>query len=138
MKRSVLILLALLAVAAGAAILYLGQRDRGEAAARPAARPAPPSGPSGEMIGAMHRMHEETNRISMSGDIDRDFVALMIPHHRSAVEMARTYLRHGKDPELRRLSENVIASQEAEIRQMSGRAPAAGTTPAVANSHSGH
>lgn len=126
MKRPILILLALFAIAVGATMLYLGQRDRGHAAARPA--PAPASGPSAEMMGAMHRMHDAVNKVPMTGDIDRDFVALMVPHHQSAVEMARVYLEHGKDPELRRLSENVIASQEAEIRQMSARgaAPASG------------
>jgi uncharacterized protein (DUF305 family) len=83
------------------------------------------------MMGAMHRMHEAANKTAMTGDIDRDFVALMVPHHRSAVEMARVYLEHGRDPALRRLSENVVASQEAEIRQMSGRAaaPAPGPVP---------
>jgi uncharacterized protein (DUF305 family) len=127
MKRPILILLILLAVAVGATLLYLGQRDSGRAAAQS----APPSGPSAEMMDAMHRMHEGMTRTAMTGDIDRDFVALMVPHHQSAVEMARIYLRHGKDPELRRLSENVIASQEAEIRQMNARgaAPASGAAP---------
>jgi uncharacterized protein (DUF305 family) len=120
MKRPILILLILIAVAVGATLLYMGQRDR----AGSAAGPAPASGPSGEMMAAMHRMHETANKTAMTGDIDRDFVALMVPHHQSAVEMARIYLEHGRDPELRRLSENVIASQEAEIRQMSGRSPA--------------
>lgn len=46
-----------------------------------------------------------------------------VPHHQSAVEMARIYLQSGKDPELRRLSEAIIASQEAEIRLMRGRDP---------------
>jgi uncharacterized protein (DUF305 family) len=78
-------------------------------------------------------MHEATNAIPMTGDIDRDFVALMVPHHQSAVEMARVYLKHGKNPELRRLSENVIASQEAEIHQLRGR----GAVPAVVP-HPGH
>lgn len=127
MKRPILILLILLAVAVGATLLYLGQRDRGHAAAQS----EPPSGSSAEMMGAMHRMHEAMTRTVMTGDIDRDFVALMVPHHQSAVEMARLYLQHGKDPELRRLSENVIASQEAEIRQMNARgaAPPSGAAP---------
>ncbi len=85
------------------------------------------------MMGAMHRMHEATSQIPMTGDVDRDFVALMIPHHQSAVEMARAYLQSGRDPELRRLSENIIASQEAEIDQMRGRAP-----PPAASPHAGH
>jgi hypothetical protein len=85
------------------------------------------------MMAAMDRMHSEMNSVRMTGDIDRDFLALMIPHHRSAVEMARAYLESGRDPELRRLSENIIASQEAEIRQMRGRHPAPAASP-----HAGH
>jgi uncharacterized protein (DUF305 family) len=92
------------------------------------------------MMGAMDRMHEATTKTAMTGDIDRDFVALMIPHHESAVEMARVYLRHGKDEGLRRLAENVIASQEAEIRQMSGRGAGAASAsdPPAAGAHPGH
>ncbi|HYI38976.1 MAG TPA: DUF305 domain-containing protein [Allosphingosinicella sp.] len=129
MKRPMLILLALLAVVVGATLLYFAQRDRGRASAPS----APPSGPSSELVGAMHRMHETTNALPMTGDIDQDFAALMIPHHRSAVEMARVYLKHGKDPQLRRLSETVIASQEAEIRQLRGRGAAS-----VAGAHPDH
>lgn len=137
MKRFILILLVLAALGLGAAMLYLRQPDRGPA---PAAPSAPPSGPSAEMVGAMDRMHETAAKTPMTGDIDRDFVALMVPHHRSAVEMARVYLRHGKDPELRRLAENMVASQEAEIRRMSGRgqAPPSGSAPAAADPHEGH
>ncbi len=63
----------------------------------------------------------------------------MVPHHQSAVEMARVYLQHGKDPELRRLSENIIASQEAEIRQMNGRGTVpAGEGKADGAAHTGH
>jgi uncharacterized protein (DUF305 family) len=117
MKRPLPILLAALAIVVGAALIYFALHESG-----PAAAPSgPPPGPSAEMMEAMHRMHEATNKVPMTGDIDRDFVALMVPHHRSAVEMARVYLDHGKDPELRRLAENVIASQEAEIKQMRGR-----------------
>ncbi|MGZ8286632.1 MAG: DUF305 domain-containing protein [Allosphingosinicella sp.] len=135
MKRSILILFALVAIGVGATTLYLGQRGRGLAPGQA----APPAGPSGEMVGAMHRMHEAANKVPMTGDIDRDFVALMVPHHQSAVEMARVYLEHGKDPELRRLSENVIASQEAEIRQMNGRGTApAGAGKAGGAAHPGH
>jgi uncharacterized protein (DUF305 family) len=135
MKRPVLILTLLLAVVLGVTLIYFAQRDHG----RGEAPSTPSSGPSAEMMGAMHWMHGATNGIPMTGDIDRDFVALMVPHHRSAVEMARVYLAHGKDPELRRLSENIVASQEAEIRQMGARhpAPAAGSDPSAGN-RTGH
>jgi uncharacterized protein (DUF305 family) len=45
----------------------------------------------------------------------------MIPHHAGAVEMARLILIHGKDPLVRRLAEDIIASQQAEIAAMQGR-----------------
>ncbi|HEX8379501.1 MAG TPA: DUF305 domain-containing protein [Allosphingosinicella sp.] len=127
MNRRPLILLLILLAAALAATLFYCLRH-GEDQAAPA-----PAGPSAAMMEAMHRMHEGVSRTPVTGDLDRDFVALMVPHHQSAVEMARVYLEHGRDPELRRLSQNIVASQEAEIRQMRGRhpVPAAGSAPAA-------
>jgi uncharacterized protein (DUF305 family) len=57
----------------------------------------------------------------MTGDVDEDFLAMMIPHHAGAVEMARLLLVHGDDPLVRRLAEDIIASQQAEIGSMQGR-----------------
>jgi hypothetical protein len=76
---------------------------------------------SAEMMSAMDRMHAEMNRTPVTGDLDRDFTALMVPHHHSAVEMAQVYLREGRDPELRRLAEQIIRSQNEEIRFMRSR-----------------
>ncbi|WP_047463684.1 DUF305 domain-containing protein [Rhizobium rhizogenes] len=66
---------------------------------------------------AMGKMHKDM-MITYSGDADTDFVRGMIPHHQGAIDMAKIELKYGKDPELRKLAENVIKAQEAEIKGM--------------------
>ena len=69
------------------------------------------------MAQAMERMHEDMS-IAPSGDPDRDFAAMMIPHHQGAVDMARVELQFGKDPVLRRLAQGIIVEQLQEIEVM--------------------
>lgn len=74
-----------------------------------------------QMHEAMQKMDADMMAPAPSGDPDRDFLAMMIPHHAGAVEMARLVLIHGKDPLVRQLAEDIIASQQAEIAGMQAR-----------------
>ena len=56
--------------------------------------------------------------IRPSGDVDRDFVAMMIPHHESAIAMAKAELRYGKNEQLRRMAQEIVVTQQQEIAAM--------------------
>jgi uncharacterized protein (DUF305 family) len=79
---------------------------------------AAPAGPATAGYKAANdKMHKDMD-IAFTGDADADFVRGMIPHHQDAVDMAKVLLAHGKDPELRKLAQGVIAEQEKEIAFM--------------------
>lgn len=76
---------------------------------------------AGEMAAGMERMMRAMHASAPTGDPDADFLAMMIPHHEGAVEMARLELIHGRDPLVRQLAEGIIASQQTEIEAMRAR-----------------
>jgi uncharacterized protein (DUF305 family) len=57
-------------------------------------------------------------KITPSGDVDRDFVALMVPHHQGAIDMAEAELIYGHNEPLRRLAQEIIVTQRQEIAEM--------------------
>jgi len=73
------------------------------------------------MVAGMERMMRAMHASAPTGDPDADFLAMMIPHHEGAVEMARLELVHGRDPLVRQLAEGIIASQQNEIEAMRAR-----------------
>lgn len=69
------------------------------------------------MDAAMERMMADMH-VSPSGDVDRDFVNMMIPHHQGAIDMAVAELRYGTDPNLKRIAQEIIVDQQQEIAAM--------------------
>jgi uncharacterized protein (DUF305 family) len=53
-----------------------------------------------------------------SGDVDRDFAAMMIAHHQGAIDMAQAMLRYGVNEPLRRIAQGIIVEQRQEIAAM--------------------
>ena len=56
--------------------------------------------------------------IRPSGDVDDDFVAMMVPHHQGAIDMAQAELRYGHNEKLRRMAQEIIVTQQQEIAAM--------------------
>ncbi len=68
-------------------------------------------------VSAMSKMMVDMG-ITPSGDVDRDFVAMMVPHHQGAIDMAQAELRYGQNEQLRRMAQEIIVTQQAEIAAM--------------------
>lgn len=66
---------------------------------------------------AMQSMHHAM-MVKPTGDADIDFMREMIPHHQGAIDMAKIALEHAKDPEVRKMAQDIITAQEKEIAFM--------------------
>ena len=66
---------------------------------------------------AMKKMMKDM-AVKPTGDVDADFVAMMVPHHQGAIDMALAVLRHGRNPQIRRLAQEIIVTQQQEIAVM--------------------
>ena len=80
---------------------------------------------NGNHASFMHALHESMGRMntdmdaaSMTGNPDRDFASMMIPHHQGAIDMAKVELSYGKDPVMRRLAQGILVEQQSEIEAM--------------------
>src|ERR1700732_2393212 len=63
---------------------------------------------------AMRKMMNDM-AVKPTGDVDADFVAMMVPHHQGAIDMALAVVRHGRNPQIRRLAQEIIVTQQQEI-----------------------
>ena len=66
---------------------------------------------------AMNKMMADMT-IKPTGDVDRDFVAMMVPHHQGAIDMAQAELKYGHNEQLRRLAQEMVVTQQQEIAVM--------------------
>lgn len=71
-----------------------------------------------ELMSSMETMHVAMASVESSDNSDADFVRLMLPHHQAAIDMARTQLTYGKDPQMLRLAQEIITDQQSEIQLM--------------------
>ena len=70
-----------------------------------------------ENVAAMTRMMVDMG-IKPTGDVDRDFVAMMVPHHKGAIAMAVAVLRYGHNEQIRRMAQEIVVTQQQEISAM--------------------
>lgn len=71
-----------------------------------------------ELMQGMDAMHRDMHEGMMLVDTDGAFAAGMIPHHQGAIAMAKAELKYGKDPEMRKLAQQIIDAQDPEILRM--------------------
>lgn len=68
----------------------------------------------GAMMSGMESMHS----MKMTGDVDRDYAAMMIKHHENAIAMNKVLLEQGKNAELKAMAEKMTATQTKEIQEL--------------------
>ncbi len=93
--------------------------------AQPAQPMASPSMPKGHMQSGMtasegmkHAMMSGTdsmNKMSMSGNTDKDFAMMMKIHHQQAVDMSEMEIANGKSSTMKAMAKQIIAAQKKEI-----------------------
>jgi len=105
--------LALALLTAAAAFAQSGHGGHG-GTTPPAGQTAAPAPSTAALQAANARMHAAMD-ISYTGNADIDFARAMIAHHEGAIDMAKIVLTFGKDAEIRKLAEDIIKAQQAEI-----------------------
>ena len=76
------------------------------------------SSSSQEYMSGMKGMHDKMMAAVKESDPDKAFAKGMVAHHEGAIAMAETELKYGKDPEMRKLAQDIIKAQKGEIEQM--------------------
>ncbi|HEX2841554.1 CopM family metallochaperone [Hyphomicrobium sp.] len=118
MKRSLALALPMAAILAASALAQDPHTGHDRGSHDPlAASTAAKSEATKAFEDANKKMHDQMNA-ALTGDPDVDFMRGMIPHHQGAIEMAEIVLKYGKDPETRKLADEIVKAQTAEIAFM--------------------
>lgn len=105
-------------VAGGLAVLcLLSSPALAQSGGQPAAPSATDPGNPMTVDESIQRHAEKMQAMPRTGDADRDFATGMREHHQGAIDMARDYLKTGKDPQLRRMAQRIITDQNKEIAE---------------------
>ena len=70
-----------------------------------------------ELGETMEKMETKMKGMAKTGNADKDFLMMMIPHHESAVTMGEDQLSHGKNLELKKMAQKIMEDQNKEIKQ---------------------
>jgi uncharacterized protein (DUF305 family) len=74
-------------------------------------------GEHNELMETMNKTMDKMKGMQMTGDADKDFVMMMIPHHQAAVDMAENEISHGKHVEMKKFAQKIIDDQSNEIKE---------------------
>lgn len=70
-----------------------------------------------DMKAMMKDNNDKMSSMAMTGNVDIDFAMMMRMHHQGAIEMAQAELKNGKEPQMRKMAQSIIAAQKKEIAQ---------------------
>ncbi|MGI8749153.1 MAG: DUF305 domain-containing protein [Thermoleophilaceae bacterium] len=90
------------------------------------------------MSHAMKGMNMDAQALRGAKPFDARFISMMVPHHESAVEMAKIELDKGENPDLKKLARSIIATQKREVSQMRAHKPGSSSGQDMEGMHEGH
>lgn len=116
-NRKSLVLVTTILATAGSCVALAHDQVQHEHTSAPTTDNAPEDAYLAENNAAMNRMMADME-VKPTGNVDRDFVAMMTPHHQGAIDMALAVLKYGKNEQLKRIAQEIIVDQQQEIAAM--------------------
>jgi uncharacterized protein (DUF305 family) len=114
-KTTLAVLAAVAALGTSAAIAQMQGLDMQkmmQALSPQASDPAPTKDFKAAHMNMMKNMNME-----FSGDPDADFARSMMKHHQSGIEMAQIEIKHGKNPEMKKMAEKLVEEQGKDNKE---------------------